>query len=323
MKPFQIALFKHFLEQKGMVTIYINTYRRNHLKKNPASIEEFLKIVDVTEVCTKAFIFYINTDYGYDYWSKMELMWMEFLAANENNYTADEWYKLQGMSKILRNNWDAAKHWKQESKLTTAIRMGIDLKLIGAEECTPTAPPTKLSEEYLRETTHKEVMDFKGIPEHDADKGIEVKPKKEDTDIDFSFEDDLDGLNILDIKPRSHNSTRLKDDEISLNLRNKKSSITFNLKVSKEIQARGGYEYAAIANEKEGVCIVLNDAKGVPMLDGKSHKTGGALSSNACINSKVLCARLEALLNITEDYTVLKIREYKRNNNYVAYIVSL
>ena len=67
--------------------------------------------------------------------------------------------------------------------------------------------------------------------------------------------------------------------------------------------------------------LVLNDVKGVPMLDGTNGKNG--TNGNATINSKVLCARIEALLNITDDYTVLRISEYKRNNNYVAYIVSL
>ena len=137
--------------------------------------------------------------------------------------------------------------------------------------------------------------------------------------------DDFDDFNIIDLKPRSHNSSRLKADEITLNLRNRKSSITFNQIVSKEIQARGGYEYAAIAtasvDNKNVVLLILNDVKGVPMLDGKSGKKGQ--DSNSCINSKMLCARVEALLNITDDYTILKIREYKRNNNYVAYIVSL
>ena len=167
------------------------------------------------------------------------------------------------------------------------------------------------------EEAAREEKEFSDVPEYADAHGLEMKPQVDDVD----FEDDFDEFNIIDLKPRSHNATRLKDDEISLNLRNKKSCITFNSFVSREIQERGGYEYAAVANEKNGVVLVLNDVKGVPMLDGTNGKNG--TNGNATINSKVLCARIEALLNITDDYTVLRISEYKRNNNYVAYIVSL
>ena len=309
MKPFEIALFKHFIEGKGMVTVYVNMYLKNHLKTNPVSIEEFLAKVDVTEVCTKAFNFYINSDYGYDYWNKMELMWMEFLATNENNYTADEWYKLQGMSKILRTNWDAAKHWRQESRLTTAIRMGIDPKLIGAEDCTPTAPPTKLSEEYLRETTRKEVLDFN--PSQDAAEKP-AKLSKNDVDIFGEFE-------MIDLRPKSHDARRLADDEISVNTRNNKGRITFNQHLSKEIKARGGYEYASLMRNKKGeVSLVLNDIKGVPVADGAKTRT----NANVTIGSTVLVDKLITFLNIKHDYEIVRVTEIAKTDDYVAYLVT-
>lgn len=311
MTPFQVALFKHFIEGNGMVTIYINLYRRYHLKTNPISVEEFLFKVPETEVCTKAFYWVANMNYGYDYWTQMQLFWMEFLASNENNYTADEWYKLQGMSKILRTNWDAAKHWKQESRLTAAIRLGIDLKLIGAEDKEPTAQPTKLSEEYLRESTKAEILNRDFSAEKESSKQADA-PAPADAITNGSSV--LGEFMFVDLTPRR----QLKKDEISINRRNKKGSVTFNLPLSKEFRERGGYEYAALMRNKAGdVVLFLNDVNGVPMLDGKD--SGG--NGNSVINSIELVSRLFVLLNLNTDYHIVNIKEIEKTADHVAYQV--
>ena len=168
MKPFEVALFKHFIESKGMVTVYINTYRKRHHKTNPISIEEFLATADVNEVCSHAFYFVTNERWGYDYWTQMQKEWLEFLKANEGNYSADEWWKMKGITKILRYNWDAAKHWRQEKRLTAAIRLGIDLSLLGLEGKENKEPPTKMSEEYIREKGLEEFEKAKAKPESEC-----------------------------------------------------------------------------------------------------------------------------------------------------------
>ena len=168
MKPFEVALFKHFIESKGMVTVYINTYRKRHHKTNPISIEEFLATADVNEVCSHAFYFVINERWGYDYWTQMQKEWLEFLKANEGNYSADEWWKMNGITKILRYNWDAAKHWRQEKRLTAAIRLGIDLSLLGIAGKENKEPPTKMSEEYIREKGLEEFEKAKAKPESEC-----------------------------------------------------------------------------------------------------------------------------------------------------------
>lgn len=311
MKPFEIALFKHFIEGKGMTTVYINQYRKNHWEQNPISIEEFLAKVDVSEVCTKAFYFIRNSNYGYDYWSQMQLLWIEFLAANENNYGCDEWWKLQDQSKILRYNWDAAKHWRKESRYTTALRMGIDLKLLGLEDKEHTAPPTKLSEEYLRESTKDEILNRDFSAEKEASKQADA-PAPADAMPDGGSV--LGEFMFVDLTPRR----QLKKDEISINRRNKKNSITFNLPLSKEFCERGGYEYAALMRNKAGdVVLFLNDVNGVPMLDGNS--SGG--KGNAVINNKELVSRLVVFLDIKNDYAIVNIEEIKKTNDFVAYRV--
>lgn len=342
MKPYEIALFKHFLESKGMVTIWINTYRRNHLKKNPISIEEYLTKAEPEKVIMDAFIFFTNTDYGFDYWDKMTVMWMDFYDANKNNYTADEWYLLKGTSQILRTNWDAAAHWKMESRLTAAIRLGIDPALIGAEGKTPTAPPTKMSEEFLREKTRNEIANMgKGATTTTTDDGNEPLLDFSSDDTDAKKDDDTDATERMDIKTyvkgkdeedkksilgeftfldvsRAGTRRRLKDDEVSVNLRDNHSRMTFNQKISGEIKKRGGYEYAALLKNKKGdVALILNDEKGVPLQDGCTRTNG-----NVMIGTRAFVDKVVEFLGIKTEYEIIKVTEIERTNDYVAYLLS-
>ena len=309
MKPFEVALFKHFIESKGMVTVYINTYRKRHHKTNPISIEEFLATADVNEVCSHAFYFVINERWGYDYWTQMQKEWLEFLKANEGNYSADEWWKLQGITKILRFNWDAAKHWRQENRLTAAIRLGIDLSLLGLEGKENKEPPTKMSEEYIRE---------KGLEEYNKSKEERECPTHESVDVVDADEMDIlgDFINV-DLKPKVNDKRKLKDNEASVNIRNKSNRITFNQAISAEVKARGGYEYAALLRNKQGdVIIKLNDEKGVPVQDGTRNK------SNVVIHSQAFVEKLVAFMDIDRDYEIVNVKEVAKTNDFVAYLVT-
>ena len=311
---YDVALFKHFIESKGMTTVYINLYRKFRNKGNPISVEEFLQKTTPEEACVKAFYWVANSNYGYDYWTRMQEMWMEFYEKNKDNYTADEWYNLTGMSKILRTNWDAAKHWKQESKLTAAIRLGIDLSLIGCEEKTPTAPETKMSEEYLRAKHLEELKNEKsaddGIERLDIRTYIKGKPE-EKTSIFGEFE-------FLDLHARATSRRRLADDEVSVNTKGDKSRITFNQKITNEIKERGGYEYAALLKNKKGeVALILNDEKGVTLQDGAKRE-----NTNVTISSKVLVEKVVTFLDITKEYEIIKATEIERTSDYVAYILT-
>lgn len=320
MTPLQVCLFKQFTVTKGMESMFISMYRKWHCKTNPLILEEFLRKADPVNVFMTAFYFQINQKFGFDFWQRMQNQFLDFLKKEEKKHKDEDWTSLRGVFKDLRLNWDAPKHWAYEKREDAAKRLGIMLPeqkekaIREAEE-----ELHKEAEAMLQAASQQEV--FASVPEYADAHGLDIKPDEQKPQVDDAPFDDFDEFNIIDLKPRSHNSTRLKDDEISFNLRNKKSCITFNQTVSAEIRERGGYEYAAVANEKDGVVLVLNDVKGVPMVDGKAGKNGKDV--NATINSKVLCARLEALLNITDNYTILKIREYKRNSNYVAYKVSL
>lgn len=313
MKPFEVALFKHFIESKGMVTVYINTYRKRHHKTNPISIEEFLATADVNEVCSHAFYFVTNERWGYDYWTQMQKEWLEFLKANEGNYSADEWWKMNGITKILRYNWDAAKHWRQEKRLTAAIRLGIDLSLLGIAGKENKEPPTKMSEEYIRE---------KGLEEFEKSKAKPESECKTHDLIEFTDDDEEDLLGDfvdIELKPKANERRILKDNEASVNTRNNSFRFTFNQKISADVKARGGYEYASLLRNNHGdVIIKLNDEKGVPVQDGSRSRK----KSNVVIHSRALVGKLVDFLGVEREYNIVNVKEVAKTNDFVAYLVT-
>ena len=313
MKPFEVALFKHFIESKGMVTVYINTYRKRHHKTNPISIEEFLATADVNEVCSHAFYFVINERWGYDYWTQMQKEWLEFLKANEGNYSADEWWKMKGITKILRYNWDAAKHWRQEKRLTAAIRLGIDLSLLGIAGKENKEPPTKMSEEYIRE---------KGLEEFEKAKSKTESECKTHDLIEFTYDEEEDLLRDfmdIELKPKANERRILKDNEASVNTRNNSFRFTFNQTISADVKARGGYEYASLLRNNHGdVIIKLNDEKGVPVQDGSRSRK----KSNVVIHSRALVGKLVDFLGVEREYNIVNVKEVAKTNDFVAYLVT-
>lgn len=296
-----------------MVTVYINTYRKRHHKTNPISIEEFLATADVNEVCSHAFYFVTNERWGYDYWTQMQKEWLEFLKANEGNYSADEWWKMKGITKILRYNWDAAKHWRQEKRLTAAIRLGIDLSLLGIAGKENKEPPTKMSEEYIRE---------KGLEEFEKAKSKTESECKTHDLIEFTDDDEEDLLGDfvdIELKPKANERRILKDNEASVNTRNNSFRFTFNQKISADVKARGGYEYASLLRNNHGdVIIKLNDEKGVPVQDGSRSRK----KSNVVIHSRALVGKLVDFLGVEREYNIVNVKEVAKTNDFVAYLVT-
>lgn len=295
MKPFEVAVFKQFLGSRGMVTPFINLFRRYRINTNPMLIEDYLRQIDASEVCVKAFYWLVNSRWGFDYWTQAQNDFNEYMKRYSEDDEKEPWWHLHGRYKILRTNWDAVKHWKLENRATAATRMNITL-------------PEKLAEkEFFEELEKAEVQ----MPSED-----DKTPTHEDTGNGGGDDLDIFGeFNFVDLNPRR----QLKPDEISINRRNKKNTITFNQSVSKEVRERGGYKYAALMRNKSGdVAIILNDTNGVSMLDkGRVDKENG----NAVINNKELVSRLVVFLDIKNDYAIVNIEEIKKTNDFVAYRV--
>ena len=306
MKPYHVALFKHFIDSKGMTTVFISNFKNYPLKRNPKSIEEFLRQVSEEEVCLQAFYFVINARWGYDYWLNMQKEFMELLKEHEDDEGQDKWYLFHGKCKILRNNWDT-RHWKQESKADTAKRYG-------AKELPEYATSTK--DEAKEDAKLIEFYDGDEKKDDEDDEKLDIKTyikgkPEEKKSIFREFE-------FLDIRQRPSSHRRLMDDEVSINTKNEHKKITFNQKISKEIKKRGGYEYAAILKNKKGdIALILNDEKGVTIQDG-----GARENSNVIISHKELVGKVVKFLNITNEYEIAKVTEIEKTNDYVAYILT-
>lgn len=306
MKPYHVALFKHFIDSKGMTTVFISNFKNYPLKRNPKSIEEFLRQVSEEEVCLQAFYFVINARWGYNYWLNMQKEFMELLKEHEEDEGQDEWYLFHGKCKILRNNWDT-RHWKQESKVETAKRYGV--------EELPEYAATTTKGDAEEDDKLIDFVDDKKEEEKDDDKldiKTYIKGKPEEKKSIFGeFE-------FLDIRQRPSAHRRLADDEVSINTKNEQGKITFNQKISKEIKKRGGYEYAAILKNKKGeIALILNDEKGVTIQDGGTRE-----NSNVIISHKELVGKVVTFLNITNEYEIAKVTEIEKTNDYVAYILT-
>ena len=303
MTPVQIAYFKHFLYDKGIERVYISMYRNKRItggpegdkKANPVLLEEFLRKTTVEDVLLKAFYFYPNSDYGFDYWNALNIQWKRYWAIHENNFSNDKYVLLNSTFSILRTNWDMPKPHIKESKEETYKRMGIE-------------PPIKEEEEQKEEKTA--ASDSK----HQPDKA----PEPQTETINFFPEDDpLDGMEFLD-EPTMSN-TRLSSKEISVNFNSGSFKITFNTAASEHIK-KSGVAFARIAKLKTGeYCLILNNDSGANI---RFNGSGRSKKSNATVNSKELATKLSSALGINSVYTILHIELLPTTNN-VVYKVSL
>lgn len=276
-------MFKNFVKDRGMDELFINLYVKYRLKQNPLSIEAYLVQADAANVMLSAFYWLTNSHFGYDFWQGFQKRWDRYRVEKLGEYPMCDIRNFKGNGKVLRHNWDSPQFWKTEARVDSAERYGV---ILDANEI------KRIENEYKRQNIDKKV----------------VNDEKPDVLKDFE---------LVDIRRKKTN--RLADDEISLNTKTK-FNISFNQTTTKELQKRGGYEYAALRVNKNGeVCLFLNDETGVPMLDGK-RKDGG--NENATINSKALCVRIKELLGVEEGYVTLKIKEISKTDDYVAYLLT-
>lgn len=276
-------MFKNFVKDRGMDELFINLYVKYRLKQNPLSIEAYLVQADAANVMLSAFYWLTNSHFGYDFWQDFQKRWDRYRVEKLGEYPMCDIRNFKGKGKVLRHNWDSPHFWKTEARVDSAERYGV---ILDANEI------KRIENEYKRQNIDKKV----------------VNDEKPDVLKDFE---------LVDIRRKKTN--RLADDEISLNTKTK-FNISFNQTTTKELQKRGGYEYAALRVNKNGeVCLFLNDETGVPMLDGK-RKDGG--NENATINSKALCVRIKELLGVEEGYVTLKIKEISKTDDYVAYLLT-
>lgn len=125
-------------------------------------------------------------------------------------------------------------------------------------------------------------------------------------DLDQEEEDDSDELEFFDLGKKKPSVGILKDNEVTLNCRNDKFSLTFN-KYYTSILRNRKYQKCDLARTKSGdIVLYLNSERGVNIYRGER---------NVSINSKNLCQCLKTLLNVSEDYKALHIEQIEETSD--------
>ena len=289
-----IALFKSYIESNTLREIYIRGYRKSAIfSKNPSSIEQFLHEVEPEKVITSAITnFTINSNYGYDFWQNANENWLIKLKQGRSRHSYTDYNKLMeldGMFKVLRENWDAAKAWLYEPVEVALARLGL------REE-----EPESEEKEVVENTPDiKERPDFSGVPE---------------------FDEELEFFSIS-AGSKSH-STRLRKNEASLNFRSNSYKLTFNQDISKQIKDNL-YKFVRLGKTKTGdIIIQLHKEEGERMPVRVTFNNNNSGGFNACINSKDLCTKLKTLLNLIGDLFILKIDVLSQNYDKINFKVS-
>lgn len=288
-----IALFKSFIESNTLREIFIRGYRKStHFSNNPASIEQYLAEVKAEEVIKKGItLFSTNQTFGYDFWQNTHENWLIKLKKGRmgKSYTDyDKLIELEGMFKILRENWDAVKSWAYESVDKTLKRLGLQEDI---------AEDSKEEEEKVVEVINPASKeDFSGVPEFDEE---------------FEFFD-------LNTGSRSR-INKLKKDECSLNFRSNSYKLTMNQEITKKIKTNM-YKYVRLGKTKTGdIILQLHKEDSASPVNITYNSRKGENAVNACINSKDLCDKLKVLLNLSGDYFILHIEELSANYDKATY----
>ena len=289
-----IALFKSYIESNTLREIYIRGYRKSAIfSKNPSSIEQFLHEVEPEKVITSAITnFTINSNYGYDFWHNANENWLIKLKQGRSRHSYTDYNKLMeldGMFKVLRENWDDVKAWLYEPVEVALARLGL------REE-----EPESEEKEVVENTPDiKERPDFSGVPE---------------------FDEELEFFSIS-AGSKSH-STRLRKNEASLNFRSNSYKLTFNQDISKQIKDNL-YKFVRLGKTKTGdIIIQLHKEEGERMPVRVTFNNNNSGGFNACINSKDLCTKLKTLLNLIGDLFILKVDVLSQNYDKINFKVS-
>lgn len=321
MTAYEVGMFKYFLTNNGIESVFINMYKTNRLKANPQSIEDYLFKVDAEKVCLCGFYFYIQNKETnkpqvdkfrrmatYEYWFNKQETFNSYLDSSFDAGHAEKWYQLRDNDrKYLAQNWDKRDYWRFEKRKDAIRRVSKYVEL--PQEAidylnTPDEPETETNDVAVPEVTEQTVTVTNDAP---------VEETRND-DIFGEFE-------FVDVTTKRHNGSRLKENQVSVSTKDDAGRLTFSQKLSEYIRKCGNFKYASIMTRKDGtVLLFLNNQKGASVCDGISAK-GSDKNRNVRITSKGLVQSLCELLGVKEEYTFLTVKEYAKTSDYLAYQV--
>lgn len=357
MTPVQIAYFKHFMFDKGIQRIYISMYRRRRIKGgpggdsqgNPESLEQFLQEIPYQDVILKAFMFYHNSEYGFDYWKDISDKWQKYWELHENNFSNDKYVTLKGTFAILRQNWDDREYFRKESIEDTYKRMKIEppLRDENIEEALYVPSSYTIEQidkkklkfkvgDTIKGTISGEVLnvvaihsdsyetgdggyidfdkeDFWTLVEDDTEAAQEVEEKNGDAGF-------LDGFSLVESTNR-HGGRKMGTKIVSVNLKNNGYRVTFSSKESEKLREHK-YEFVQMLTKEQTseVALKFNHNKGCSV-NIKGSRTSEA--KNVVINAKDIADGIRRFYKLpkTIEYFSLRIVSTTLVNSDMYYIL--
>jgi len=284
----EIAIFKHFIADKDLRKPFCKVYRASHdFAKLPVLVEDFFPTVEPLAVILSSMrVCAVNSTFGYDFWQDLHQEWKiyynKIMASNFLSQDDGRLERLEGFYSILRENWNDKEKPWRYEDKTTAC---IRLGLPPIEESpAKDDEPTDTSETVPQE---------------------EKAPA--DPLADFEF---------LDAPEKQW--TRLNRGDASLNFRSGSFKLTFNRYDSDDVYACR-MTYVRLAKNKAGdLCLIFSRSNGIRI----TFATSGRNGKNLTINSKKLTVQIRTLLNITQEYTIIRINGITSQSDYIIYKLS-
>ena len=299
MKVANIALFKRFLFENGVNTMFKGLYNQFRFPENPEDVEEYLEKVDQQNVILMAFKFPKNlsqSNHGEDFWTEMAVKWENLVE----KMTKEGYYTTYPKA-VERYNTEAAiplDRFKRGLQGVIKKNFREDQKTAQMEQ-QHTAPESK----PVRPTVVDE--------ETAALNGFQTVPVKRSGLKDFgTFE-----YFCLDKK----SSPKMKDDEFSISSKKGAYKLTFNKQVSEMVTEAGLTRFRIGQDKVTGEVRILfgnfpeNDS--MPFTVSKS--------TNLTIANKSLVGILTNVFSLRESLTTLYLSKNLANSkDYVVFIIT-
>lgn len=284
MKTANIALFKRFLYEHGVNTMFKGLYKQFGFKENPEDVEEYFLKIDQQNVILSAFKFPESMSgykYGTDFWTDMAVKWEELVK------------KMTEGGSYYTSYPQVIERQKKEAE-TPLERIRKGLKNVILEK----PPKAKLAvEPPKRETVDEEQAAVTGF------RTVAANP--------------TGTFKYFDLK-KEGGKRRLNGDELSLSNKPTAYKLTFNKEVSALIQQRG------LTNFRIGQDDVTREVRIVfgKFRDNAIPFTL-AKSANVTIASKQLVGILSDIFDLKEQITILHLsKNIAKTEEYVSYVIT-
>ncbi len=289
MKVANIALFKRFLTEHGVNTIFKGLYNQYHFEENPEGVEDYLKQVDCQNVILTAFKFPKTMDnyrFGQDYWTGMAVKWETLVG----KMTKEGYY----------NTFHKAVERYQREAETPLERFNKGLRDI----------IKKRWQEQMQEEEKKQQPETVKIPTaHEKTVITESGAVQSPGLRDFgSFE-------YFDLSKKS--SPKMQEDEFSISSKKGSYKLTFNKRVTEQISMAGLKNFRIGQDKITGEVRILfgNFEDGMEFTISKS--------TNLTIANKSLVGILTNVFGLKEALTTLYLsRNLANSKDYIVFRIT-